>query len=217
MKYVTMDIGIKKSKVALFNDCLDMIHYHQVDNTYSSIEESLDVLIDFITRFDYEYDKVSLGYCLSDSINPKVIQKYISEKSNKPVIIEDSNNIAALVESNRGAGKMSDSVYYLTLADTINGVLVHQNNIVHSKVLQKDISKHTELSILQILEKDICLVNNTCPIDTLIVDGPLLKKYSTLFSSLQTILSKHCELQKVFMTTSHFKENAVLFGAITMS
>lgn len=145
MKYaVAIDIGGTNTRVALIDEKLNIVSREQFPTDNKEPEITLHKISDIIKNFDKDITGIGMS-CPGplDLINGKVltppnlngkwhnleITKALSEKTGKPVYLDNDANLAGLAEAVVGEGKDCSIVQYLTVSTGLGAGLVMDKKI----------------------------------------------------------------------------------------
>lgn len=145
MKYaVAIDIGGTNTRVALIDEELNIVSREQFSTDNKEPEITLNKISDIVKAFDKDITGIGMS-CPGplDLINGKVltppnlngkwhnleISKALSEKTGKPVYLDNDANLAGLAEAVVGEGKDCNIVQYLTVSTGLGAGLVMNKKI----------------------------------------------------------------------------------------
>ena len=140
MKYaVAIDIGGTNTRVALIDEELNIVSREQFSTDNKEPEITLNKISDIVKAFDKDITGIGMS-CPGplDLINGKVltppnlngkwhnleISKVLSEKTGKPVYLDNDANLAGLAEAVVGEGKDCKIVQYFTVSTGLGAGLV---------------------------------------------------------------------------------------------
>lgn len=145
MKYaVAIDIGGTNTRVALIDEELNIVSREQFSTDNKEPEITLNKISDIVKAFDKDITGIGMS-CPGplDLINGKVltppnlngkwhnleISKVLSEKTGKPVYLDNDANLAGLAEAVVGEGKDCKIVQYFTVSTGLGAGLVMDKKI----------------------------------------------------------------------------------------
>lgn len=145
MKYaVAIDIGGTNTRVALIDEKLNIVSREQFSTDNKEPEITLNKISDIVKAFDKDITGIGMS-CPGplDLMNGKVltppnlngkwhnleISKVLSEKTGKPVYLDNDANLAGLAEAVIGEGKDCNIVQYLTVSTGLGAGLVINKKI----------------------------------------------------------------------------------------
>ena len=145
--YLGIDIGGTNLRAALINEKGELVDKFKIENeVLKGPEYNIDKLICTINEKWEKSELKSIGVGCPGPLNIKTgqilvtpnlktweyfnLKSYLEEKFNLYVKVNNDTNVAAFSEAMVGAGKGTESVYYMTLSTGVGGGFIYKNEIV---------------------------------------------------------------------------------------